>query len=60
MHLSVQDYIEKDDVFKNDVDSGIFDNPSNMGTKVISTSPSTTLDPIIIKYRKSPTRFNLS
>ena len=45
MHLSVKDYLSKDDV-KYDDDLGIFDNPSNMGTKVISTSPSTTLDPI--------------
>ena len=46
MHLSVKQYLEQDDA-KFDDDLGIFDNPSNMGTKVISTSPSTILDPII-------------
>ena len=43
--ISIQDYLEIDDV-KFDKGLGIFDNPSNMGTKVISTSPSTPLDPI--------------
>ena len=51
-------YIEQDDVFKNDADSGILDNPSNMGTKVISTSPSTILDPIIVKYQECPVQIN--
>ena len=47
VHLSIEDYLLDDDV-KFDDDLGIFDNPSKMGTKVISTSPSTTLDPIIL------------
>ena len=45
-YISVNDYLEADDA-KYDEDLGIFDNPSNMGTKVISASPSTTPDPII-------------
>ena len=57
-HISVKHYMEQDDDAKNIDDLGIFDNPSKMGTKVISTSPSTTLDPIIQKYRKSPTQYN--
>jgi hypothetical protein len=44
-HLSVKEYIETDDAIF-DHDSEFFDKPSNMGTKVISTSPSTIPDPI--------------
>ena len=53
MIISVQSYIEEDDVTFQD-DLGILDNPSKMGTKVISTSPSTTLDPIIRENVQCP------
>ena len=42
-HLSVKDYLKTDDVIF-DEDSGFLDKPSNMGTKVISTAPSTIPD----------------
>ena len=56
-HYSVNDYLLADDnIF--DEDLGIFDNPSNMGTKVISTSPSTIPNPIIAKDQKPGLTFN--
>ena len=57
--ISVNDYLNADDAIFQD-DLGIFDNPSKMGTKVISTSPSTTLDPINQEYRKYPVQYNLN
>ena len=46
-NISVKDYLEQDDA-KIDEDLGILDKPSNIGTKVISASLSTILDPIIL------------